>query len=108
MDTDELIKDNKIVRRYFTQVNPQDDNFDFYDKRPVLEEGEYFWRVRGFNINNQPVTQWSTKDASNSFKVERQIRFCALGDSITHGGGAISVPPSTVIYNWENYCDLPV
>lgn len=104
----ELIKDDKIVRRYFTQIQPQDDNFDFYDKRPVLDEGEYFWRVRGLNVNNQPVTQWSTKDAANSFKVEHPIRFCALGDSITHGGGSISVPPSTVVYNWETYCSVPV
>ncbi|MBQ7454209.1 MAG: SGNH/GDSL hydrolase family protein [Selenomonadaceae bacterium] len=104
----ELIRDDKIVRRYFTPSQPQDDNFDLYDKRPVLEEGEYFWRVRGLTVDNQPVTEWSTKDSSNSFTVKHQIRFCALGDSITHGGGSISVPPSTVVYNWETYCAIPI
>ena len=104
----ELIKDGNVIRKYFTTSQPQDDNFDFYDKEPVLDEGEYFWRVRGLTQDNQPVTDWSAKDANNSFEVKHQIRFCALGDSITHGGGSISVPPSTVVYNWETYCAIPV
>ena len=104
----ELIKDNKIIRRYFTESNPRDDNFDLYDKKPVLDEGEYFWRVRALTSDNQPLTNWSEKNESNSFEVKHQIRFCALGDSITHGGGSISVPPSMVIYNWETYCAIPV
>ena len=104
----ELICDGRIVRRYFTTPQPQDDDFDLYDKTPVLGEGEYFWRVRALTKDNQPLTNWSTKDASNSFVVTRKIRFCALGDSITHGGGSISVPPSTVLYNWETYCAIPV
>lgn len=104
----ELIKDDKIVRRYFTQSQPQDDDFDFYDKNPVLDEGEYFWRVRALTKDNRPLTHWSTKSAVNSFSVKHQIRFCAFGDSITHGGGSISVPPSTAVYNWETYCAIPV
>lgn len=104
----ELIKDGTIIRRYFTQLQPQDDDFDFYDKRPVLEVGDYFWRVRGLTKDNQPVTQWSTRNANNSFEVRQPIRFCAFGDSITHGGGSISVPPSTVVYNWETYCAVPI
>lgn len=76
----ELIRDGKIVRRYFTQTQPQDDNFDFYDKTPVLDEGKYFWRVRGLTADNRPVTQWSTKNPANSFEVKHSIRFCALGD----------------------------
>ena len=104
----ELIKDGQIVRRYFTQLQPEDDDFDFYDKHPVLEEGIYFWRVRGLNQDNQPVTQWSERDEANSFEVKHQVRFCAFGDSITHGGGAVSVPPSTIVYNWETYCAIPV
>ena len=104
----ELIKDGKIIRRYFTSTQLQEDDFDLYDKVPVLDEGEYFWRVRALNQDNQPLTQWSTKDAANSFEVKHQVRFAALGDSITHGGGSISVPPSTVMYNWETYCAIPV
>ena len=104
----ELIHDGKIVRRYFTENDAQVDNFDLYEKTPVLDEGEYFWRVRALTVDNQPLTQWSEKDPANSFTVKHQVRFCALGDSITHGGGSISVPPSTVLYNWETYCAIPV
>ena len=104
----QLIRDNEIVREFVTEYHPQDDNFDFYDPEPVLEEGEYFWRVRGLNPNNKPVTAWSEQKAGNTFSVRKPARFCAIGDSITHGGGSISVPPSTAIYNWETYCSLPV
>ncbi|MBR1646513.1 MAG: SGNH/GDSL hydrolase family protein [Selenomonadaceae bacterium] len=104
----ELIRDGKIIRRYFTEPQPNEDDFELYDKTPVLDEGEYFFRVRALTRDNQPLTNWSTKDDSNSFVVTHKIRFCALGDSITHGGGSISVPPSTVLYNWETYCAIPV
>ena len=104
----ELIKDGKIIRRYFTNSQTHDDNFDLYDKQPVLDEGEYFWRVRALTSDGRALTRWSEKNSSNSFEVKHQIRFCALGDSITHGGGSISVPPSTVMYNWETYCAIPV
>ncbi|MCR5833027.1 MAG: SGNH/GDSL hydrolase family protein [Selenomonadaceae bacterium] len=105
----ELLRNNITVRRYITPPPvPGEDNFDFYDKNPVLEEGNYYWRVRGVTVDNQPLTQWSEPDSTNSFIVERQIKFCALGDSITHGGGAISVPPSTALYNWETYCTMPI
>ena len=104
----ELLKDGQVVRRYRTEPRLQEDNFDFYDKEPILDEGEYFWRVRGLSLSGQAVTNWSAQDVNNSFVVKRQVRFCALGDSITHGGGSISVPPSTVIYNWETYCAIPV
>ena len=98
----QLIKDNDVVREFVTEYHPQDDNFDFYDPDPVLEDGEYFWRVRGLDVNNKPVTAWSERNDSNSFVVRKPARFCAIGDSITHGGGSISVPPSNVMYNWEN------
>ena len=104
----ELIKDGTIIRRYFTKTQPQDDDFDFYDKRPVIDEGEYFWRVRSLTVDNQPLTLWSVRQPSNSFTVGHRVRFCAFGDSITHGGGSISVPPSTVVYNWETYCAIPI
>ena len=32
----------------------------------------------------------------------------AIGDSITHGGGAVSTPPGYVMYNWETYSQVPV
>ncbi len=104
----QLFKDGELYRNYLTDFHPKDDNFDFYDKIPVLEEGEYYWRVRGMDEFDEALTNWSEKNPGNSFTVTTPERFCALGDSITHGGGSISVPPSTVVYNWESYCDFPI
>lgn len=103
----QLIKDGKVIRDYVTDYRDKDDNFDLYDENPVITEGEYFWRVRGL-IGSDPITEWSEKSAGCSFSVKIPMRFCALGDSITHGGGSISVPPSTAVYNWETYCAYPV
>ena len=104
----QLFKDGEIYRDYVTDFHPKDDNFDFYDEKPLIEDGNYFWRIRGIAASGAILTEWSEQAPCNSFKVEKPARFCALGDSITHGGGSISVPPSTVIYNWQNYCSLPI
>ena len=104
----QLFKDNELYRDYVTDFHPLEDNFDFYDEKPVLETGEYFWRIRGIAESGAVITEWSEKKSGSTFKVEKPARFCALGDSITHGGGSISVPPSTAIYNWQSYCDFPI
>ena len=104
----QLIKNDNIIREYVTEYHPQDDNFDFYDLEAVTDDGEYFWRVRGLAADNTPITAWSKRNEGNSFRIKKPARFCAIGDSITHGGGSISVPPSTAIYNWETYCKVPV
>jgi len=104
----QLVKGDEIVREFMTEYHPQDDNFDYYDPDPVLEDGEYFWRVRGLTPDNKIITNWSERNDGNSFIVRKPARFCAIGDSITHGGGSISVPPSSAVYNWETYCPLPV
>ncbi|MBQ7706132.1 MAG: SGNH/GDSL hydrolase family protein [Selenomonadaceae bacterium] len=104
----QLFKDGELFRDYVTDFHPKDDNFDYYDEEPMLEEGEYFWRIRGIAAGGAPLTDWSEKNPGNTFTVEKPAAFCALGDSITHGGGSISVPPSTVVYNWQNYCSIPI
>lgn len=104
----QLFKDGELYRDYVTHFHPLEDNFDFYDEKPVLEAGEYFWRIRGIAPNGKVITDWSEKNSGGIFKVEQPARFCALGDSITHGGGSISVPPSTAIYNWQSYCKFPI
>ena len=104
----QLFKDGEIYRDYITDFHPKDDNFDFYDEEPVIEEGNYFWRIRGMAASGAVLTEWSEQNAGNTFTVEKPARFCAIGDSITHGGGSVSVPPSTVVYSWQNYCNVPV
>lgn len=104
----QLIHNGNIAREFVTEYHPQDDNFDFYDPDPVLESGDYFWRVRGLAADDTPLTAWSEKNDGSSFTIKKPVRFCAIGDSITHGGGSISVPPSNILYNWETYCKVPV
>ncbi len=104
----ELLKDGEVIRERVLHFNAEDDDFTCYDWEPVVEEGEYYWRVRALDENELPITNWSEKNQGNTFSVTHKIRFAALGDSITHGGGSLTVPPSMVMCNWENYCNLPV
>lgn len=103
----QLLRDGQVVREHFTKVFAPDENLDFYEEDPVIDDGEYFWRVRGFSNEDVAVTNWSEKNPGNSFRVTKPARFCALGDSITHGG-AVSVTPSHANYSWEFYCTTPV
>ena len=102
----QLIKDGNVVREFVTGTIRPDEKFDLYDEDPVLDEGEYFWRVRGLR-DDVAVTDWSTKNPATAFKVIKPARIAALGDSITHGG-ACSVTPSNASYTWEFYCNVPV
>lgn len=104
----QLFKDGVLCRNFVTEFHPKDDNYDFYDEIPVIDEGEYYWRVRGISKDNKPITEWSGKTLNTTFRVKTPMRFCALGDSITHGGGSISVPPSRIMYSWENYSSVPI
>ena len=79
--------------------------YDVYDDMPFTQEGTYVYRVRGITAAGTPISEWS---AYGSFTVAARTPIAALGDSITHGGGAISVPPSYTLYNWETYCAVPV
>ncbi len=104
----ELLKDGEVIRQNVLHFSAEDDDFVFYDWEPVIEEGEYYWRVRALGEDEVPLTQWSEKNPGNSFAVTHRIRFAAFGDSITHGGGLLTVPPSMTMCNWESYCNLPV
>ena len=79
--------------------------YDVYDDEPLTEPGHYVYRVRGVTINGTPISDWSTGD---TLDVIPHTPIAALGDSITHGGGAITLPPSYTLYDWETYCTVPV
>ncbi|MBQ9486430.1 MAG: SGNH/GDSL hydrolase family protein [Selenomonadaceae bacterium] len=102
-----LIKDGEVLRHFFTDIKNKNENFDFYDDNPVTESGEYYWQVRGFSADDVAVTDWSEKNAGNSFTVTKPTHFAAIGDSITHGG-SVTVTPAQVLCNWETYCSFPV
>ncbi len=104
----QLLKNGEIVRNYVTKTKDEDDVYDFYDPNPVNESGEYYWRVKAMSRFGFAVSDWSKETDSTSFKVKAPVKYAAFGDSITHGGGAITVPPSMIIYNWETYCEKPI
>ena len=79
--------------------------YDVYDDTPFTVPGDYFYRVRGVTGAGTPISDWSHY---GTFTVADRTPIAALGDSVTHGGGAISVPPSYQLYNWETYCSVPV
>ena len=87
------------VRHYYT-YEPV-----LYDETPLLMKGEYSWRVRALDGNGRKWSDWSEPD---NFSVHAPVTVAALGDSITHGGGAVMTPPSRALYCWESYAGLPV
>lgn len=83
----------------------QADEYDVYDEMPFTVPGIYLYRVRGVTQEGEPLSAWSDY---GTFTVAEPVPIAALGDSITHGGGAITTPPSYRIYDWETYCSVPV
>ena len=104
----QLLKDGEVVREYTTELKGEEDIYDFYDTEPVNEAGNYYWRVKAMSKYGFALSEWSKETDSTSFKVKAPTKFAAFGDSITHGGGAITVPPSMIIYNWETYCNKAI
>lgn len=80
--------------------------FDYYDECAYREPGRYWWRVRADGKGGMPISDWS-KPAFFTVKADGG-QIASLGDSITHGGGAISVPPSDPTYDWQTYTGLQI
>ncbi len=74
--------------------------FDYYDDASYTQPGRYWWRVRAVTREGRALSEWSERAY---FTVRRGAPVAALGDSITHGGGAVSAPPSDLKYDWETY-----
>lgn len=79
---------------------------DYYDEEPLIAPGTYYWRVRGLDQYGKPVGVFSDAEA---FTVNPAIgQYAAtFGDSITHGGGAISYSPADMEYSFQTYLAFP-
>lgn len=78
-----------------------------YDEYPRPYAGDYYWRVRGLDKAGNPIGVWS--DTAH-FIVKQQperVPVAVLGDSITHGGGAVSNSPAALEYSYTTYFDFP-
>lgn len=92
---------NYRIRSYSTGQG-----FDFYDPEPLINEGIYYWRVLAYDKDNRPIGLYSEP-------VLLQVRtdgydWATFGDSITHGGGAISNPPSDARFDYSTYLPYEV
>ena len=77
----------------------------YYEDAGYTWPGKYYWQVRSRNESGTHISEWSTP---SWFQVSNPVKVAALGDSITHGGGAVSTPPGYVMYNWETYSQVPI
>ncbi len=80
--------------------------FDYYDKNPRISNKPFYWRVRGLDQDGNPVGVYS--DAGKFIvNAGKHAVVATYGDSITHGGGGISHPPSDWEYSYQHYLDFP-
>lgn len=85
------------IRRKIVQTGT-----DYYDEEALMTPGTYYWRVRGLDELGKPVGVYSDAE---QFVVDPTIGKYAItfGDSITHGGGAVSYSPADVEYSFQTY-----
>ena len=83
------------------------DAFSCYDEYPRYYAGKYYWRVRAIDVQGNTIGVYSDTD---SFEVPANTgrpNAAVFGDSITHGGGAVSFSPSSMEYSYTTYLDFP-
>lgn len=78
---------------------------DCYDEEPRNIPGTYYWRVRGLDRDGKPVGVYSDV---GEFVVDlsKKIDVATFGDSITHGGGAVSYSPCDWAYDYQTYLNF--
>lgn len=80
--------------------------FDYYDTEAYREDGTYYWRVIAFDGEEEPIGGYS--DAVPLQVKTGAYKWAVFGDSITHGGGAVSNPPSDERFDYSSYLPFPV
>jgi len=91
-----LIPSMKQVHSYVV-----DEESECYDTHAYVEEGIYYWRVMALNQYYYPIGTFS--DAISFHVAVKHYTWAVFGDSITHGGGAISNPPSDIRFDYSSY-----
>ena len=80
--------------------------FSLYDAVPRPLGGNYYWRVRGLDGIGCPVGVFSDAEKVTAPQLSRNS-VATFGDSLTHGGGALSHSPSEPEYSYQTYLDFP-
>lgn len=79
--------------------------FDCYDEHPRI--GDYAWRVQAFTQEGAPIGQFSPMEEFTLKAVPHQFFLGIFGDSIMHGGGAVSGAPSDFNYSLHAHLKAP-
>ncbi len=77
-----------------------------YDEYPRPYAGEYYWRVRGVDANGNTVGTYSDSEEFIVKEQDSRVFAAVFGDSITHGGGAVSYSPASLEYSYTTYLDF--
>jgi lysophospholipase L1-like esterase len=83
------------------------DSASYYDNLPRTTAGDYWWRVRAVDSDGNTIGVYSDAQKMTIHPLENTILAAAFGDSITHGGGALSYSPANAEYSYESYLDFP-
>ena len=79
---------------------------DCYDEEALSTPGTYYWRVRGLDESGSPIGVYSDAEEFTVSPADGSYA-ATFGDSITHGGGAISYSPANVEYSFQTYLSFP-
>ena len=101
----QIYRQNKETGRYNLIREIMGEEYTAYEYSGYTVPGEYYWRVRSVTEGGTPLSDWSEE---SHFRIKDKVTVAALGDSITHGGGAMSVPPGYCLYDWETYSPVPI
>lgn len=77
-----------------------------YDEYARPFAGPYYWRVRAIDEHNVPIGTWSDTEKFVVKDYTGGVDVAIFGDSISHGGGAISYPPTALEYSYATYLDF--
>lgn len=104
--TDRIPENPNKASQYKIRNYSINQGFDYYDTEAFTEKGVYYWRVIAFDSEGKPLGTYSN---AIPFKVQTgRFKWAVYGDSITHGGGAISNPPSDDRFDYSYYLPFPV
>ena len=84
------------------------DKSSCYDEYPRPYAGPYYWRVRALDEEDNPIGTWSNTEKFVVPDYGKGFFAAIFGDSISHGGGAVSYSPRSLEYSYATYIDFPV
>ncbi len=83
------------------------DSFSCYDEYARRDPGDYYWRVRAVDEDGETIGRYSETATFYVPETTGRPYAAAYGDSITHGGGALSYSPANREYDYMTYLDFP-